>query len=207
MCHVANKNFVMLAGPLQLLQSWIFWRFPGFRPAGYDTFGWPLASIYDNVCLGCRWLGHNPTASEKGPRLSNTEYLMMTFHNYFYEQFTWIPYSSHDVVQVVHLEILEPWHTTLWRSVTMLIYFAVIEWHQVDRVLPLFGGVQPRPRIALDIGFLMVKDGRGGDQWSHTTCNFGTSNGPTGRIMSFGLMINYVHLTSPVVVNDLDKKP
>ncbi|RYR29879.1 hypothetical protein Ahy_B01g054475 [Arachis hypogaea] len=44
MSHVANRNVVMLAGPLQLLQSWIFWRFPGFRPAGYDTFGWPLAS-------------------------------------------------------------------------------------------------------------------------------------------------------------------
>ncbi|XP_057733768.1 protein MAIN-LIKE 1-like [Arachis stenosperma] len=36
MCHVANRNVVKLAGPLQLLQSWIFWRFPGFQPDGYD---------------------------------------------------------------------------------------------------------------------------------------------------------------------------
>ncbi|RYR55612.1 hypothetical protein Ahy_A06g030793 isoform A [Arachis hypogaea] len=28
MCRVANRHVVKLAGPLQLLQSWIFWRFP-----------------------------------------------------------------------------------------------------------------------------------------------------------------------------------
>ncbi|QHO31810.1 uncharacterized protein DS421_8g244700 [Arachis hypogaea] len=49
--------------------SWLYW----YRPAGYDTFGWHLAS---------RWSGHNPTASEKGPRV-----------------FIWMPYNSHDVVQ------------------------------------------------------------------------------------------------------------
>ncbi|RYR48003.1 hypothetical protein Ahy_A07g033993 [Arachis hypogaea] len=46
MCRVANRHVVKLAGPLQLLQSWIFWRFPGFRPAGYDAFSWPLASSF-----------------------------------------------------------------------------------------------------------------------------------------------------------------
>ncbi|RYQ89999.1 hypothetical protein Ahy_B09g096338 isoform H [Arachis hypogaea] len=60
MCRVANRHVVKLAGPLQLLQSWIFWRFPGFRPAGYDAFSWPLAS---------RWSGYNPGISEKGPRV------------------------------------------------------------------------------------------------------------------------------------------
>ncbi|RYR37860.1 hypothetical protein Ahy_A09g042772 [Arachis hypogaea] len=28
MCRVANRNVTNLAGPLQLLQSWIFWWFP-----------------------------------------------------------------------------------------------------------------------------------------------------------------------------------
>ncbi|RYQ91624.1 hypothetical protein Ahy_B09g097605 [Arachis hypogaea] len=60
MCRVANRHVVKLAGPLQLLQSWIFWRFPGFRPAGYDAFSWPLAS---------RWSGYNHGISEKGPRV------------------------------------------------------------------------------------------------------------------------------------------
>ncbi|RYR37856.1 hypothetical protein Ahy_A09g042768 [Arachis hypogaea] len=39
-------------GPLQLLQSWIFWHFSGFRPVDYDE-----------------WSGHNPSGSEKGPRV------------------------------------------------------------------------------------------------------------------------------------------
>ncbi|QHO00069.1 uncharacterized protein DS421_13g403260 [Arachis hypogaea] len=60
MCRVANRHVVKLAGPLQLLQSWIFWHFPGFRPAGYDAFSWPLAS---------RWSGYNPGISEKGSRV------------------------------------------------------------------------------------------------------------------------------------------
>ncbi|RYR30936.1 hypothetical protein Ahy_B01g055723 [Arachis hypogaea] len=60
MCRVANRHVVKLAGPLQLLQSWIFWRFPSFRPTGYDAFSWPLAS---------RWSGYNPGISSKGPRV------------------------------------------------------------------------------------------------------------------------------------------
>ncbi|XP_072088213.1 serine/threonine-protein phosphatase 7 long form homolog [Arachis hypogaea] len=105
---VANRHVVKLVRLLQLLQSWIFWGFLAFRPDGHDMFGWPLAT---------RWSGHNPTASEKGPR------------------FIWMPYSSHDIVQVVHPEILEPRHAALWRFVTTLIYFAVIEWQRVDRHL------------------------------------------------------------------------
>ncbi|RYR10190.1 hypothetical protein Ahy_B05g078666 isoform B [Arachis hypogaea] len=60
LCRVANRHVVKLAGPLQLLQSWIFWRFPSFRPPGYDAFSWPLAS---------RWSGYNPRISNKGPRV------------------------------------------------------------------------------------------------------------------------------------------
>ncbi|RYR59165.1 hypothetical protein Ahy_A05g024999 isoform B [Arachis hypogaea] len=46
MCRVANRNVTNLAGPLQLLQSWIFWRFPSLRPSGFDYFSFPLASKY-----------------------------------------------------------------------------------------------------------------------------------------------------------------
>ncbi|QHO23069.1 uncharacterized protein DS421_12g360470 [Arachis hypogaea] len=115
MCRVANRHVVKLAGPLQLLQSWIFWRFPLFRPAGYETFSWPLAS---------RWSGYNPFGNEKGPRVQMWRLRID---------------RSLDVLQVVHPEALEPRHMALWRSVTLLIYFAVIEWHQIDRVLPQFG--------------------------------------------------------------------
>ncbi|RYR20924.1 hypothetical protein Ahy_B03g066146 [Arachis hypogaea] len=153
MCRVANRHVVKLAGPLQLLQSWIFWRFPRFRPAGYETFSWPLAS---------RWSGYNPSGSKKGPRVQMWRLRIDWLQD---REFIWMPYSSPDVLQVVHPEALEPRHMALSWSVTSLIYFAVIEWHQIDRVLPQFGGVQPRPNPALNIDFLMSKDGRGGDRW------------------------------------------
>ncbi|RYQ96893.1 hypothetical protein Ahy_B08g092817 [Arachis hypogaea] len=153
MCRVANRHVVKLAGPLQLLQSWIFWRFPSFRPSRYDAFSWPLAS---------RWSGYNPGISNKGPRVQMARLKLDLLQP---RDFIWMPYSALDVIQVVHPEVLEPRHTMLWRCVTSLIYFAVVEWHQVDRVLPQFGGVQPQPRPALNIDFLMSKDGRGGDHW------------------------------------------
>ncbi|RYQ90000.1 hypothetical protein Ahy_B09g096338 isoform B [Arachis hypogaea] len=143
MCRVANRHVVKLAGPLQLLQSWIFWRFPGFRPAGYDAFSWPLAS---------RWSGYNPGISEKGPRVQMARLKIDLL------QARDMPYSTPDVLQVVHPEVLEPRHTMLWWCVTSLIYFAVVEWHQVDRVLPQFGGVQPPPHPALNIDFLMSQE-------------------------------------------------
>ncbi|XP_025680332.1 protein MAIN-LIKE 1-like [Arachis hypogaea] len=44
LCRGTNRNITNLVGPLQLLQSWIFWRFPTLRPSRFDGFGFPLAS-------------------------------------------------------------------------------------------------------------------------------------------------------------------
>ncbi|XP_025703146.1 serine/threonine-protein phosphatase 7 long form homolog [Arachis hypogaea] len=77
----------------------------------------------------------------------------------------WEPYSALDVLAVVHPEILTDEHSRIWRAVTSLIYFVVIEWHQVDRVVPQLGGVQHIPEDALNIDWLHAKDGRGGDRW------------------------------------------
>ncbi|QHN82661.1 uncharacterized protein DS421_20g697770 [Arachis hypogaea] len=62
MCRVANRNVVKSAGPLQLLQLWIFRGFPSFMPDGFDACHWPLAS---------RWSGYQPTLSEKRPRVAH----------------------------------------------------------------------------------------------------------------------------------------
>ncbi|RYR10371.1 hypothetical protein Ahy_B05g078833 isoform D [Arachis hypogaea] len=37
-CRVVNRNVTNLVGPLQLLQSWIFWRFPSLRPYGWAAY-------------------------------------------------------------------------------------------------------------------------------------------------------------------------
>ncbi|RYQ92722.1 hypothetical protein Ahy_B09g098939 [Arachis hypogaea] len=60
MCRVANRNVTSLAGPLQLLQSWIFWRFPMLRPQGFNAFSFPLAS---------RWATYLPTSDGKEQRI------------------------------------------------------------------------------------------------------------------------------------------
>ncbi|RYQ92822.1 hypothetical protein Ahy_B09g099070 [Arachis hypogaea] len=77
----------------------------------------------------------------------------------------WEPYGSLDVLAVIHQEILTEEHSRLWQAITSLIYFAVIEWHRIDRVFPQLGGVQHLPELALNIEYLHSKDGRGGDRW------------------------------------------
>ncbi|RYQ80529.1 hypothetical protein Ahy_Scaffold1g106884 isoform A [Arachis hypogaea] len=94
MCRVANRHVVKLAGPLQLLQSWIFWRFPRFRPAGYDTCSWPLAS---------RWSGYNPSVSEKAPRVQMWRLQIDMLQP---RDFIWMLYSSPEVLHVIWMSIL-----------------------------------------------------------------------------------------------------
>ncbi|QHO28580.1 uncharacterized protein DS421_7g217950 [Arachis hypogaea] len=153
LCRGTNRNVVNLAGPLQLLQSWIFWRFPCLRPSDFNRFGFPLASRW------AQYLPRNDAVDQRvvGARLSLDR---LRVHD-----IVWEPYSTPDVAAIVHPEILLDQHRRLWTAVTSLIYFAAIEWHQVDRVMPQFGGVQHLPRFALNIDWLHAKDGRGGDRW------------------------------------------
>ncbi|RYR31584.1 hypothetical protein Ahy_B01g056410 [Arachis hypogaea] len=135
---VANRNVTNLAGPKQLLQSWIFRQFPSLRLRGFDTYSFPLTP---------RWATYLSTSDRKEERI------------------VWEPYASLDMMAVVHPEILTEEHSRLWHACTCLIYFAVIEWHQVDRVLPQLGSVQHKPKSASNIDWLHAKDGRGGDRW------------------------------------------
>ncbi|XP_072056221.1 protein MAIN-LIKE 1-like [Arachis hypogaea] len=95
--------------------SWGSAALAWFRPTGYDTCSWPLAS---------RWSGYNPSVSEKGPRVQMWRLQIDMLQP---RDFIWMPYSFPDVLHVVHPEALESRHTALWRSVMSLIYFAVIE--------------------------------------------------------------------------------
>ncbi|RYR65440.1 hypothetical protein Ahy_A03g011372 [Arachis hypogaea] len=45
-CQVANRNVTNLAGPLQLLHRWNFWRFSNLKLQRFGNFSWPLASMY-----------------------------------------------------------------------------------------------------------------------------------------------------------------
>ncbi|RYQ97977.1 hypothetical protein Ahy_B08g094052 [Arachis hypogaea] len=118
MCRVVNKNVTNLAGPLQLLQSWIFWRFPSLRPVGFEVFSFPLAS---------RWSAYLPPNDGKEQRVIRYQ---LALDRLTARDIVWEPYSALDVLVVVHPEILTEEHSRIWRAVTTLIYFAVIEWHQ-----------------------------------------------------------------------------
>ncbi|QHN76174.1 uncharacterized protein DS421_19g641550 [Arachis hypogaea] len=104
-----------VSGPTSATSVWIFWHFPRFMPAGYDTCSWPLA---------LRWSGYNPSGSEKGTRVQSWRLRIDMLQA---RDFIWMPYSSPEVLQVVHPEALEPRYTAMWWSVTSLIYFAVIK--------------------------------------------------------------------------------
>ncbi|RYR10915.1 hypothetical protein Ahy_B05g079396 [Arachis hypogaea] len=156
LCRVTNRNVVNLARPLQLLQPWIFWRFPTLRPSGFDGFGFPLAS---------RWAEYMPRNDAGAQRLVSAR---LSLDRLRVHDFVWEPYSSVEVASVIHPEILVDEHRRLWTAITSLIYFAAIEWHQVDRVLPQFGGVQHLLQPALNIDWLHAKDGKGGDRWFPT---------------------------------------
>ncbi|RYR33754.1 hypothetical protein Ahy_A10g048380 isoform A [Arachis hypogaea] len=104
LCRVANLNVKNLARPLALLQSWIFWRFPIFR-----------------------WGRYLPSSDEKVPRV------IATRHRLDRLSVDDMPYNDLEVIQVVHLDILRPEHTLLWKLTTELIYFASIEWTVEDR--------------------------------------------------------------------------
>ncbi|MED6220208.1 hypothetical protein PIB30_042718 [Stylosanthes scabra] len=153
LCRAANRNVVQVTGPLDLPQRWIFWRFPILRPYGFDDIEWPLAS---------RWYRYLPTSDEKRPRLQaqRRQLDLMPFSDFFC-----LPYRTLAVEVVLDRSILQVDHRALWCSIVPLIYFGTIEWHQVDRVILHFGGVQNRPHLTLNIDFLHVKDGRGSDQW------------------------------------------
>ncbi|MED6146856.1 hypothetical protein PIB30_038506 [Stylosanthes scabra] len=76
-----------------------------------------------------------------------------------------LPYRTDAVKAVLDRSILQDDHRVLWCSIVPLIYFGTIEWHQVDRVIPQFGGVQNTPHAPLNIDFMHAKDGRERDQW------------------------------------------
>ncbi|RYR78450.1 hypothetical protein Ahy_A01g003268 isoform A [Arachis hypogaea] len=148
MCCVANRNVTNLTGPLQLLQSWIFWRFSSLKPWGFDAYSFPLAS---------KWATYLPTSDRKEEKVIQCR---LSFDRLGDRDIVWEPYTLLDVIAVVHPEILTEEHSQLWRACTCLIYFAVIEGHQVDRVLPQLGGIQHKPVLASNIDRLHAKDGR-----------------------------------------------
>ncbi|MED6148070.1 hypothetical protein PIB30_049664 [Stylosanthes scabra] len=74
-------------------------------------------------------------------------------------------------MDICHPSIFEQRHVQLLTACVPLIYFGTIKWHQMDHVIPQFGGLQDIPGLPLNIDFLHSKDGREGDRWFPYTYN------------------------------------
>ncbi|MED6187868.1 hypothetical protein PIB30_080584, partial [Stylosanthes scabra] len=122
-------------------------------PPDFNDIEWPLAS---------RWTRFLPSLDEKDPRLQR---LRRQLDLMPFSEFICLPYWTLEVEAVLDPCILQEEHRALWCSIVLLIYYGTIEWHQVDQVIPQFGGVQNHPHRALNIDFLHAKNGRGSDQW------------------------------------------
>ncbi|RYR42140.1 hypothetical protein Ahy_A08g038601 [Arachis hypogaea] len=107
LCRVANQNVKNLAGPLALLQP-----IKGFMPfCGHLPRG------------GVGFCHHRIRRDPKSLQVA-TQHKLDRLSG---DDFSWMPYNSFEVIQVVHPDILRPNHTLLWKSTTVLIYFASIE--------------------------------------------------------------------------------
>ncbi|MED6191997.1 hypothetical protein PIB30_006145 [Stylosanthes scabra] len=104
------------------------------------------------------WARFLLTLDERDPRvlLYRTQLDRMT-----HRDFVCRPYMTPEVAFVADPSIWRAEHMSLWTSMYTLIYFGCIEWHQVDRVIPQFGGVQNSPHRQVNIDWLHARDGRG----------------------------------------------
>ncbi|MED6113894.1 hypothetical protein PIB30_075065 [Stylosanthes scabra] len=108
-----------------------------------------------------RWLSggrerYLPTSDEKDPRVLQYR---TRIDRLTHRDFVCRPYMTQEVAYIADRDIWREENRRLWASVCTLIYFGTIEWHQVDRVIPQFGGVQNYPHRPLNI------------DWLHARCN------------------------------------
>ncbi|QHO32226.1 uncharacterized protein DS421_8g248030 [Arachis hypogaea] len=120
-----------------------------------------MARLDDMGSYSWGWVTYFPASDRKEERAIRCRLALDRLGD---RDIVWEPYASIDVMTVVHLEILTEEHSLLWCACTCLIYFAVIEWHQVDRVLPQLDGVQHELELTSNIDWIHAKDGRGGDR-------------------------------------------
>ncbi|MED6147195.1 hypothetical protein PIB30_041849 [Stylosanthes scabra] len=144
LCRAANRSVIQLAGPLDLLQSWIFWRFPTLRPYGFES---------------TRLSGHWPP-DEKVPRVLHHR-----------KQLDLMPFLCLSPVSNGCGRGCSRSFHPAGRPLGPLDFDrpTYILWdHRVapgGPVIPQFRGVQNPPHAPLNMDFMHAKGGRGNDQW------------------------------------------
>ncbi|RYR42123.1 hypothetical protein Ahy_A08g038580 [Arachis hypogaea] len=124
-----------------------------------------LAWMYHQMCRatdhGCRWVQYRPDNTRGKGRLRHYRRILNGIRMLYVD---WTPYADPYLEGLVLHAFAESDHMVV--VVCPLLCFAIIEWHQVDRVVRQFGGLLHIPARPLDIDSMHGMDGRfGRGEW------------------------------------------
>ncbi|KAK5819407.1 hypothetical protein PVK06_024406 [Gossypium arboreum] len=130
MCGATRPNKAKIRGCLSLLQSWARFRVLFLRPRVDHPYTFPLITRWNHSASYARL----PTCLED---------IRLLLDQRSEAQFQWTPYEDPTIWVVIldeYLQNLNAWHVKV-----PLVNFAIVEMHQLDKVLRQFGFRQPIP--------------------------------------------------------------
>ncbi|KAK5832845.1 hypothetical protein PVK06_016648 [Gossypium arboreum] len=130
MCGATRPIKAKIGGCLSLLQSWAQFHFPFLRHRVNHPYTFPLIT---------RW---NHSASYVGIPTS-LEYIRLLLDQRSEAQFQWTPYEDPEIRAEIPDEFFQ--NPNIWHVKVLLVNYAIVEMHQLDRVLRQFRFQQPIP--------------------------------------------------------------
>ncbi|RYR08104.1 hypothetical protein Ahy_B05g075656 [Arachis hypogaea] len=149
MCRTTEHGQRNLGGCVSLMLSWAYHRISLVRPDGFDARRFPLVE---------RWVQYRPDNATDERRLRQYR---RTLNGVGMLNIEWTPYADSQLFGLVAPAIAEADASAA--VVYPLLCFAIVEWHQVDRVVRQFGGLQlpTRPLNIDEMHRLDERFGRG----------------------------------------------
>ncbi|KAG8503664.1 hypothetical protein CXB51_001674 [Gossypium anomalum] len=124
MCGATRPNKAKIGGCLSLLQSWARFSFSFLHPRVNHPYIFPLITRYVGI----------PTSLED---------IRLLLDQRSEAPFQWTPYEDPAIRAVIQNEFFQ--NLNIWHVKVPLVNYAIVEMHQLDRVLKQFGFRQPIP--------------------------------------------------------------
>ncbi|KAL4365856.1 hypothetical protein AHAS_Ahas07G0147900 [Arachis hypogaea] len=178
MCQATEHDQRNLEGCVSLMLSWVYHRIPLVRPDGFDAPRFSLVEWW------VQYRSDNATGERKLRQYKHT------LNGIGMMNVEWTPYADPQLFGLVPPRIAEADASAA--VVCPLLYFAIVKWHQLDRVVHQFGGLQHIPTKPLNIDEMHRLDWRFGcGEW------FPHLLGPD---MKFGMLVPTICLVPAEVV-------